>query len=87
MELHQDIGLTDLQLEAVSEDVCRNAVNGFLSGLPREMRRVFVRRYWFGDSLAQLSERTGFTESKLKSMLHRMRKGLRQRLGEEGVAI
>ena len=49
--------------------------------------QVFVRRYWFGDSLAQLSERTGFTESKLKSMLHRMRKVLRQRLEEEGVQI
>ena len=87
MELNQEIGLTDIQLEAVSEDVCRNAVNEFLAGQPKKMRQVFVRRYWFGDSLAQLSERTGFTESKLKSMLHRMRKGLRQRLEEEGVQI
>lgn len=87
MELNQEIGLTDLQLEAVSEDVCRNAVNEFLAGQPKEMRQVFVRRYWFGDSLAQLSELTGFTESKLKSMLHRMRKVLRQRLEEEGVQI
>ena len=87
MELNQEIVLTDLQLEAVSEDVCRNAVNEFLAGQPKEMRQVFVRRYWFGDSLAQLSELTGFTESKLKSMLHRMRKVLRQRLEEEGVQI
>ncbi|MGN0713335.1 MAG: RNA polymerase sigma factor [Anaerovoracaceae bacterium] len=87
MELQQDVSVTDLHLESVSEDVFRNAFNGFLAELPKEMRQVFVRRYWFGDSLAQLSVLTGFTESKLKSMLHRMRKGLRQRLEEEGVAI
>ncbi|MGN1144774.1 MAG: RNA polymerase sigma factor [Anaerovoracaceae bacterium] len=75
------------QPRSLTAYICRNAVNEFLSGQPKEMRQVFVRRYWFGDSLAQLSELTGFTESKLKSMLHRMRKVLRQRLEEEGVQI
>lgn len=87
MELNDDPGFTDLHLEAVSEDARRKAINDFLSGLPKESRQIFLRRYWFGDSLSDLSALTGYSESKLKSMFHRMRKGLRQRLEEEGVQI
>ena len=47
-------------------------------------RDVFVSRYYFLASLEELSRRTGFSQSKLKSMLFRTRKKLKRVLEEEG---
>ena len=50
-------------------------------------RRAFLRRYWYGDSLEDIARRYGFTVSKVKSLLHRTRKGLREHLIREGYAL
>ena len=87
MELQQDVSVTDLHLESVSEDVFRNAFNGFLAELPKEMRQVFVRRYWFGDDLAAIAARLGCGQGKVKSSLFRTRNALRTYLEQEGVSL
>ena len=56
----------------------------FLRGLPREERRLFLCRYWYFDSIAELSRSFGFSESKIKSMLWRSRGKLRRYLEKEG---
>ncbi len=86
-ELGKEFAALDWQLEAISEDELREIINHFLETLPREMRMVFLRRYWFGDSIVQLEKLTGYSPSKIKSMLSRMRQKLRMRLEEKGVAI
>lgn len=53
-------------------------INEFLSTLPKEKRLVFVGRYWYSDSIADISRKTGFSQSKVKTMLHRMRQDLRE---------
>lgn len=58
--------------------------NGFLSGLPETERCVFLCRYWYLDSIADLEIRFGFSQSKLKSMLHRTRGKLRAELQKGG---
>ena len=60
--------------------------NQFLQGLPETERSVFLCRYWYIDSIAQIAERFGFTESKVTSMLHRTRGKLRTWLEKEGWA-
>lgn len=62
-----------------------NAVNAFLASLPETERRVFLRRYWYMDTVEQLQERFGFTESKIKTMLYRTREKLRTYLTEQNV--
>lgn len=59
-------------------------LNRFLGGLEEEKRIVFVRRYYYCDSLAALEELTGYGPEKLKSMLYRMRKSLAGLLKKEG---
>lgn len=59
-------------------------LNEFLGTLSREKRMVFVGRYWYGDSIAEIGEKTGFSESKIKTMLHRTRESLRKFLGRKG---
>ena len=61
------------------------AVNDFIEGLSQEKRVVFVRRYWYFDSVSQISERCEISEEKTKSMLMRLRKSLGEFLGERGL--
>lgn len=59
-------------------------LNRFLDSLPKDERDIFLRRYWFFDSIAVIAESYGFTQSKVTSMLHRMRGKLRKQLEKEG---
>lgn len=58
--------------------------NQFLQGLLEVERSVFLSRYWYLDSVDRIAEQFGFTESKVKSMLHRTRGKLRICLQKEG---
>ncbi len=60
------------------------AFNRFLETLPETERDVFLRRYWFFDSIADIAEIFGFTQSKVTSMLYRTRGKLRKQLEKEG---
>ena len=62
-------------------------INGFLGSLPATERRIFLRRYWYLDSIAEIAGSFGFSQSKVKSMLRRMRLKLMKRLKEEGVPV
>ncbi len=64
-----------------------NIINGFLETLPVEERRVFLRRYWYFDSISDISARFGFGESKVKMMLKRTRDKLLVRLQKEDAAV
>ena len=59
-------------------------IGTFLDGTGPAARLVFLRRYWYCDSLAEIAEGTGFSQGKIKSMLHRTRQGLREHLRKEG---
>ena len=76
-------GLDVEQQYAYKETI--RAFRRFLDTLPETERRVFLRRYWYLDSTREISQRFGFTESKVKSMLHRTRKKLRAQLEKEGL--
>ena len=58
-------------------------INKFLEKLPDTERRIFMCRYWYFDSIADISKRFGFSQSKVKSMLMRTRKKLRIMLEKE----
>lgn len=63
------------------------AINAFLLAQDAETRKVFVRRYWYADSVSAIAQRFGMSESKAKSMLFRTRKKLKTHLEQEGIAI
>lgn len=71
--------------ETVDKKELAGFINEFLKGLSREKRIVFVRRYWYFDSVPQIAEMCGMSEEKVKSMLMRMRSRLRDFLKERGV--
>lgn len=62
-------------------------LNKFLSTLDKEKRNIFVRRYWYLDSIAAISERFDLSQSKIKTTLFRCRNQLREYLEKEGYTI
>lgn len=60
------------------------AVRDFVADLPSNERNIFVCRYWYLDPITQICRQYGFSESKVKSMLHRTRKKLKKHLIKEG---
>ena len=62
-------------------------LNEFLRKLPKVERQIFLCRYWYLDSIADIAERFGFTQSKVKSMLSRTRMKLRNTLSKEGITL
>ena len=77
---------TGIDDEFENQELAR-VIDRFLDDLPAHEQQVFVCRYWYFDSISAISRQFGFSESKVKSMLHRIRKKLRIRLSEEGVII
>lgn len=56
----------------------------FLAALPQKDRCIFVRRYWYTDSISDIAHRYFMTESAVKVNLHRSRNKLRSLLEQEG---
>lgn len=71
--------------EAVQGRELARIIDGFLNGLPETERYIFVCRYWYLDSIADISAQYGFSQSKVKTMLWRTRKKLMLQLEKEGV--
>lgn len=71
--------------EAVEEAELKRVIDGFVGELPDIEQRVFVCRYYYFDSTSDMAERFSFSESKVRFMLHRIRKKLRKRLEEEEI--
>ena len=90
-----EVSLSDLEAilpddryapDLTNEEVCR-AIESFLWLQKPEARCVFVRRYYFFDSVAEIAKRYGFTESKVKNMLFQTRNKLKTYLIEEGIEV
>ena len=56
----------------------------FVRSLPEQEGNVFVRRYFFTDSVAEIARRYRLTENHVMVMLSRTRKKLRLHLEQEG---
>ena len=62
-------------------------LDAFLRTLTPENRMVFLRRYWYLDSISDLARRFAMSESKVKTTLFRCRAQLRAHLEKEGYTL
>lgn len=86
-ELEQCIPAPDDVECRIDNMALRDAINGFLSTLEEEKRNIFIRRYWYLDSISAISKRFVLSESKVKTTLFRCRSKLREYLYKEGYTI
>lgn len=68
----------------IEDNALADTINKFLGKLNEEKRSIFIRRYWFMDSIIDIAKRYGISESKVKTTLFRCRKDLKKFLIKEG---
>lgn len=62
-------------------------IDRFLDSLEPENRVIFVRRYWFSDSIREIAVRMGMSENHISVRLSRVRKRLKTYLAKEGIEV
>lgn len=71
----------------LSDEKLATLLNDFLETLSQDNRVIFIRHYWFGESLHEIAEKFDFSESKVKTSLHRTRVKLKEYLYKKGFII
>ena len=72
---------------ALDRQAFRAALDGFLAGLSRRDRDLFLRRYWYLDSTEQLAKCFRMSRTHVTTTLHRLRQKLRVHLQQEGFEL
>ncbi|MBQ8837305.1 MAG: sigma-70 family RNA polymerase sigma factor [Clostridia bacterium] len=73
--------------ERITAKELSKTVSEFLSALPRAECDVFMRRYFYFDTVSEICTRYGFSQSKVKMMLKRTRDKLQKHLKKEGTFV
>jgi len=71
----------------VNEKILGEAISHFLFTLSQEKRVIFMRRYFYLDTISEISRRLSISKSNVKTSLFRIRKDLRDYLIKEGYIL
>lgn len=71
--------------EEIEAEELKNIIEAFLKNQSESERNVFICRYFYGDSVYDISIRFHYSQSKVKTTLHRVRKKLKAHLTKECV--
>ena len=63
--------------DEIAEKELTEVIESFLDALTKENRVIFLRRYWFSDTYADIAKQVGLTEKNVSVRLTRIRKDLR----------
>lgn len=78
--------LADTTLPEDSQEL-RRAINTFLATLDKRDMLLFVRRYWYSDSIEELALASGLKENYIYQRLSRLRKKLHRHLTKGGISL
>ena len=84
MSYHEKESSVEQQLE---HQFLTETISQWLSRLPSHDRILFIRRYWYGDSIKQMADEYGLSPGNLSGRLHRLRKKLKTVLEHEGIIL
>ena len=85
-EMEQCIPDKSRDAQADNREIGRT-ITQFLESISQESRVIFMRRYWFCDSIVEIAKRYEISESKVKMRLQRTRNQLAAYLNKEGISI
>jgi RNA polymerase sigma factor, sigma-70 family len=86
-ELGECISGTDYVESEAEKKFIEDLISEFLWEQSEEKRNIFIRRYWYFDSIETICMHTGFSQGKVKSMLYGMRQKLKKHLESEGIEL
>ena len=75
------------KMDDYSDIELRDLLNRFLDSLSEESKAVFIGRYWYFDSVSEIADAYGISQSKVKTTLFRMREDLRKHLEKGGYEV
>lgn len=81
-ELEDCVPAHEIETEEVTE-----VINSFLRKQDAKKSKIFIRRYWYQDSIREIAISMGMTDGNVKTTLSRMRKELKDELEKEGINI
>lgn len=84
-ELDECLTSSRADTDPAGDIVLRDTIAGFISALDETRRRIFLRRYWYLCPVKEIAQSFAMSESKVKSILMRTRKELKQLLEQEGI--
>lgn len=73
--------------DGANDEEISKLISDFLRSEKEDVRNVFIRKYFFFDSIGEIAKRYDFTESKVKNMLYRTRMKLKDFLIRQGIAL
>lgn len=73
--------------DGANDEEIGKLISDFLRSEKEDVRNVFIRKYFFFDSISEIAKRYDFTESKVKNMLYRTRMKLKDFLIRQGIAL
>lgn len=73
--------------ESIDEKELTGLINRFLEGLPKKARIIFVRKYWWLDSVRSIADDLNMSENSVRAMLFRTKVKLKKLLEREGVNL
>ncbi len=86
-ELGECVSSDHVLEDQVEAGMISDLISKYLMEVSKEKRAIFVSRYYYADSISDISKRFNITQSKVKTTLHRMRNQLKEYLEQEGVCI
>lgn len=86
-ELNECICTGHSMEEILEEKELTQLLEQFLDTLDRDSRNMFLRRYWFFDSIREIARGFGVSEGKVKTRLFRIRQQLKQYLEEAQIYV
>ena len=86
-ELSECVSGSETPEERVELDELAKTISKWLYGQNPQVRNLFLRRYFYCDSLAEAADSCGMSAGAAKSALHRARLSLRTHLEQEGYAV
>ena len=73
--------------DAVESHELARAIDRWLIGLALADRVAFLRRYWYGQQVAEVARQAGCSPNTMTKRLGRLREGLRRALEQEGISV
>ncbi len=83
-ELENVCGSSDVESSLSAKELGK-AVDSFLRTQPQRNRNVFLRRYFYFETRAEIAQRYGISQAQVSVILSRVRKKLRAYLIKEGL--
>ncbi|MEC0090464.1 RNA polymerase sigma factor [Paenibacillus macquariensis] len=86
-ELNDCVSSSDNVESQYEGEQMAESISEFLQSIKEDHRNIFLRRYWYSDSMTDIASRFAISESKTKSILFRIRKKLQIYLKKEGYVL